>query len=76
MRRFVWNLDRQETLGERYTLFNFTMHPAPTVEEYVQAICRVAKVHRTIPSIPYPVLLGAAYPIEAGQSPVRPSAAD
>lgn len=74
----VWNLHRQETVGERYTLFNFTMDPAPTVEEYVHTICRVAKVRRTIPSIPYPILLGVAYPIEASsrlfgiQQPISP----
>ena len=74
----IWNLHRQETLRERCTLFNFTMDPAPTVEEYVRAICRVAKVQRTIPSIPYSILLGASYPIEASsrlfgmQQPISP----
>lgn len=60
-----WVLERQALRGEDVVLFNFSMDPAPTVEEYVQAICRVAGVRRFVPSVPYPLLLGAAYPIEA-----------
>lgn len=60
----TWVMERQEVQGHGVELFNFTMDPAPTVEEYVQTICRVAGVRRSIPSIPYPFLLGSSYVIE------------
>ena len=60
-RAMLWVLEAQEHTGEKVTLFNFTLDPPPTVEEYVQTICRVAKVRRSIPSFPYHVLLGFSY---------------
>jgi hypothetical protein len=63
-------LERQEAQGEGMVLFNFTMDPAPAVEEYVRAVCRVAGVQRFIPSVPYPLLLGASYFIEAFSHPL------
>ena len=46
------------------------MDPSPTVEEYVNTICKVAGVKRFVPSVPYPLLLGASYPIEALSRPL------
>jgi hypothetical protein len=46
------------------------MNPAPTVEEYVEAICRIAGVRRFVPSVPYPLLLGASFPIEVLSRPL------
>lgn len=61
----IWMMERQLEYKEDVALFNFTMNPAPAVEEYVETICRVAGVRRIIPALPYRLLLGASYPIEA-----------
>ncbi len=67
----TWLMERQAANGDGTVLCNFTMDPAPTVEEYVHTICRVAGVRRLIPSVPYPLLLAASYPIEALSFPLR-----
>lgn len=61
----IWVMNWQAANSKETALFNFSMDPAPTVEEYVNTICKVAGVQRFVPSIPYPLLLGASYPIEA-----------
>jgi nucleoside-diphosphate-sugar epimerase len=66
----TWVMEWQEKNGVATTLFNFTMDPVPTVEEYVEAICRVAGVQRFVPSMSYPLLLGASYPIAAISRPL------
>ena len=37
-------------------LFNMTMSPGPSMQEYVKTICKVAGVKRIIPSIPFMIL--------------------
>jgi nucleoside-diphosphate-sugar epimerase len=66
----LWMMERQEERGEGMTLFNFTMDPAPTVEEYVQTVCRVAGVRRFVAGVPHLLLLGASYAIEAVSRPL------
>ena len=66
----TWVMDWQERTGTEVTLFNFSMDPAPTVEDYVNTIFRVAKVEHFIPRVPYPLLLGVSYPIEAVSRPL------
>ena len=39
----TWALAQLETQGINVALLNFSMDPTPNVEEYVQAICRVAR---------------------------------
>jgi nucleoside-diphosphate-sugar epimerase len=65
----TWVMARQAERNEGVVLFNFTMDPAPAVEEYVDAVCRVTDVRRFIPTLPYPFLLGASYPLEALSRP-------
>lgn len=65
----TWVMDRQREQNAGVVLFNFTMDPAPTVEEYVQTVCQIAGVRRVIPSLPYRFLLGASYSIEALSRP-------
>ncbi len=60
----TWVMDWQDQTATPVTLFNFSMNPAPTVEEYVNTISRVAHVQHFIPSVPYALLLGASYPID------------
>ena len=51
-----WMLSYMNKNDENYLVYNFSLNPPPTVEEYVSTICKVAGIKRTIPSIPYPVL--------------------
>ncbi|ASL29067.1 NAD-dependent epimerase/dehydratase family protein [Azotobacter chroococcum] len=59
-----WALQRQKEQGRHFTLFNMSMNPGPSIQEYVEAVCKVAGVRRKVPAIPYPLLLSAAYGIE------------
>lgn len=59
-----WVLQRQKSEGKHFSLFNMSMNPGPSIQEYVEAVCKVAGVQRTVPGIPYPLLLTAAYGID------------
>lgn len=59
-----WALQRQKEEGEHFTLFNMSMNPGPSIQEYVEAVCKVAGIRRRVPAIPYPLLLSAGYGIE------------
>jgi nucleoside-diphosphate-sugar epimerase len=63
-RALAWVLARQETSHEDVVLFNFTLDPPPSLEEYVSAICKAEGVNRWIPNMPYPLVLGASYVVE------------
>lgn len=65
-----WVLQQQEAKGERVSLFNMSMNPGPSIEEYVNAVCTVAGVKRTVPAVPYPLLLTAAYAIDTIARPL------
>ena len=65
-----WALQRQDTTGERVSLFNMTMNPGPTIQDYADTVCKVASVKRWIPSIPYPMLWATAYLIEVLARPL------
>lgn len=65
-----WVLQQQESKGERVSLFNMSMNPGPSIEEYVNAVCTVAGVKRTVPAVPYPLLLTAAYAIDTIARPL------
>lgn len=59
-----WALDLQKSENRNLTLFNMSMNPGPSIQEYVQTVCEVANVKRVIPAIPYPLMLTAAYGID------------
>jgi GlcNAc-P-P-Und epimerase len=59
-----WELNRQKKKKYHVSLYNMTMNPAPSVQDYVKAVCKVAKIIRFTPVIPYRVLLIASYLIE------------
>ena len=46
-------------------LFNMSMNPGPSVEEYVNTICEVAGVKRFVPSVPYVLLYPASFLVDA-----------
>lgn len=66
-----WVLQQQEAKGEHVSLFNMSMNPGPCIEDYVETVCKVAGVKRMVPAVPYPLLLAAAYAIDAIAKPLR-----
>lgn len=66
-----WVLQQQEAKGEHVSLFNMSMNPGPSIEDYVETVCKVAGVKRMVPAVPYPLLLAAAYAIDAIAKPLR-----
>ncbi len=59
----LWVLEWQAAQQENVTLFNFSADPTPTLEEYVNAVCKTAGIQRSPLKVPYTLLLGASYPI-------------
>ena len=65
-----WVLNRQSTSDEHVSLFNMSMNPGPSIEEYVNAVCKVAGVQRFVPGVPYQLLLTVAYLIDSIARPL------
>lgn len=59
-----WILQKQKQQGGHLTLFNMSMNPGPSIQEYVEATCKVAAVQRQVPGVPYPLLLAVAHSID------------
>lgn len=60
----LWALQRQINQQRNFTLFNMSMNPGPSIQEYVEAVCNVSSIQRKIPAIPYPLLLSVAFGID------------
>ena len=60
----IWVLNRLKENGEHFSLFNMTMDPSPSLEEYVDAICIVANKKPFFPSVPYYLALGFSHFID------------
>jgi GlcNAc-P-P-Und epimerase len=60
-----WVMQWQQQHQKEMVLFNFTMEPSPTVEEYVTTICKTAGINRTPLKVPFSLLLAVSYPIAA-----------
>jgi len=65
-----WVLQRQQVNGEHVSLFNMSMNPGPSIQDYVNAVCKVAGVKRRIPGVPYRLLLVVAYLIDGFARPL------
>jgi nucleoside-diphosphate-sugar epimerase len=65
-----WVLQQQKINGETVSLFNMTMNPGPSIEEYVKSICKTQGIKYFYPSIPYRVLMGAAHLIDVFAGPL------
>ncbi len=59
-----WVFEKQKKEKQNVTLFNMTMNPGPSVQDYVDAVCKVAGIKRKILNIPYTILLGLSYFID------------
>jgi nucleoside-diphosphate-sugar epimerase len=66
----LWVLQQQQTNGDHVSLFNMSMNPGPSIEEYVNTVCKVAGVKRFVPAVPYSILLAVAYTIDAVAKPL------
>ena len=60
----LWVLKLQKEKNSNFSLFNMSMNPGPSIQEYVDAVCKVAKVKRSVPAVPYPLILTVAYGID------------
>ena len=65
-----WVLQRQQTSGEHVSLFNMSMNPGPSIQDYVNTVCKVAGVQRFVPGVPYRLLLLIAYMIDVIARPL------
>lgn len=54
----------QNKTGSGVAVFNMSMNPGPTIEEYVDTVCATAGVKRFVPSVPYWLLLAASHVID------------
>jgi len=59
-----WVLELQKKQRTHFSLFNMTMNPGPSIQDYVKAVCTVANIKRRTPSVPYFLILTAAVTIE------------
>jgi len=53
-----------EKARDKPILFNMSMNPGPTIEEYVDSVCTVANIKRNVPSVPYSILYLASLVID------------
>jgi GlcNAc-P-P-Und epimerase len=61
----TWVLDTQSDKKGGVILFNMSMNPGPSIQEYVEAIFKVIDKRFWIPSLPYRLLLFVSYVISA-----------
>ena len=61
----MWMLRHQNIKAQPVLLYNFSMDPAPTVEDYVHAINKTVNRSNFTPNVPHTLLLTASYFIEA-----------
>jgi len=65
-----WVLEQQQAKEEYFTLFNMSMSPGPSIKDYVNMVCRVARVKRFVPNVPHIFLLCVANIIESIARPL------
>jgi nucleoside-diphosphate-sugar epimerase len=65
-----WVLQRQRASGENVSLFNMSMNPGPSIQDYVNTVCKVADVQRFVFVVPYRLLLIIAYMIDFISQPL------
>jgi nucleoside-diphosphate-sugar epimerase len=69
-RAMVWVLNSETAKADGVSLFNMSMYPGPSIEEYVDAIAKVANINIWIPSVPRQLLFVAAYAVEFVAKPL------
>lgn len=66
----LWVLQEQKRNGESISLFNMSMNPGPSIDDYVSAVCKTVGIKRFIPEVPYKLLIVVAYAIDAIAKPL------
>lgn len=59
----LWVHQQQIEKQDPYALFNMSMEPAPSIRDYVDAVCDTAGIKRHVPEVPYSLLLFASHSI-------------
>jgi len=65
-----WVLDSEKSKADKVTLFNMTMNPGPSIEEYVETIAKVVGIKARVPKVPVSLLLVASYIIDLFARPL------
>ena len=65
-----WVLDSEKSKIDKVTLFNMTMNPGPSIEEYVETIAKVVGIKTRVPKVPVSLLLVASYIIDLFARPL------
>ncbi len=65
-----WVLQEQNKNGETVSLFNMSMNPGPSIGEYVKAVCKTQGIKRSVPTIPFRILIAVAYAIDTLARPL------
>ena len=69
-RAMMWVLNSEKAQAEGVSVFNMSMNPGPSIQEYVEAIARVADIKVWVPSVPRVLLFIVAYIIEIVARPL------
>lgn len=70
-RAMMWVLNSEKAKAEGISLFNMSMNPGPSIEEYVNSIARIAKIKVWIPNVPSTLLFIIAYSIDFIAKPLK-----
>ncbi len=65
-----WAFEEQASASESPILFNGTMNPGPSIEEYVNAVIEISGRTALVPTAPFPLLLSASYLINGIAKPL------
>ncbi|WP_261997483.1 NAD(P)-dependent oxidoreductase [Stenotrophomonas sp. Ste96] len=66
-----WTFKERASQSEFPILFNGTMNPGPSIEEYVNAVISTRGRRAIVPTAPFPLLLAASYLIDGLAKPLR-----
>ena len=62
-RAMMWVLNSEKAKSDGVSLFNMSMNPGPSIEEYVNSIARIARMKIWIPNVPSRLLFIIAHSI-------------
>ena len=65
-RAMMWVLNSKKAKSDGVSLFNMTMNPGPSIEEYVNSIAKTSRIKVWVPSVPRSLLFIIAFFIDFG----------
>lgn len=65
-----WMINYQKETKKHFALYNMSMNPGPSIQEYVLAVCKVLNIKKIILNIPFWILLSMSYLIETIARPL------